>query len=98
MIENSNCENKLTDLWKRSGVYKGVLTHVNPTGKLMWKQGLYKGDRPKIDSGLRTIKAKDMYNFVENIILNGTAENNLYIFEKKIVNKYMLNLKSYVFI
>lgn len=79
---NGNKREKGYKIYVRN-LEKGVLTNVNPTGELMWKQGLYKGDRPKIASGLRTIKAKDMYNFVEKIILSGNAENNLYIFEKK---------------
>jgi aminoglycoside 3-N-acetyltransferase len=59
-------------------VEKGVLTHVDPAGELMWEEGLYVGDRPKTGSGLRTIKARDMYDFVSDIITSGKAEGLLY--------------------
>jgi len=56
----------------------GVLTHVNPAGELLWKNGLYSGDRPGEASGLRVISAKKMYNFVAEIITSGKAKNTLY--------------------
>lgn len=60
-----------------------VLTHVNPAGELMWDAGLYKGDRPLINNGLRTINAQDMYEFVTKIIESGNAENTLFKYGKQ---------------
>ncbi len=62
---------------------QGVLTHVNPTGDLLWAAGLYTGDRPKQRAGLRVIWADDMYAFVSEIILSGKALGLLYQIEEK---------------
>jgi len=60
---------------------KGVLTHVNPMGELLWKNGLYTGYHPKEDTGLRVISAKEMYSFVSSYIVEGKAKGLLYIIE-----------------
>lgn len=60
---------------------KGVLTHVDPAGELMWREGLYSGCRPKEGCGLRTISAQSMYEFVSSIIMSGKAKNTLYRIE-----------------
>ncbi|MCF7945121.1 MAG: AAC(3) family N-acetyltransferase [Spirochaetia bacterium] len=70
-------EKKTYSLFVRN-LKKNVLTHVNPTGELLWEKGLYHGDRPNIGSGLRVIKANDMFDFVSNIITSGKAKNFLY--------------------
>lgn len=57
---------------------RDVRTHVNPAGELMWKQGLYSGDKPGVASGLRTIRARDMYEFVARLIKEGKAEGLLF--------------------
>ncbi len=57
---------------------KGVITSGNPAGDLMWEAGLYSGNKPHEGCGLRTILAKDMYNFLSDIIKSGKAKNNLY--------------------
>jgi aminoglycoside 3-N-acetyltransferase len=59
-------------------IEKGVVTNVNPTGELMWQKGLYKGFRPKDKSGLRTIMATEMFDFVANLIDRSEALDNLY--------------------
>lgn len=74
---SSNCEFKL---FVRD-VSRGVVTHVNPAGDKMWELGLYSGNRPKEKSGLRVVEARQMYNFVANLIESGSAEGNLFIFE-----------------
>ena len=61
-------------------VERKVLTHVNPAGELLWKDGLYCGDRPKENTGLRTIEATRMFIFVSNLIKKGRAEGNLFIY------------------
>ena len=59
----------------------GVKTDVNPAGELLWQAGLYKGFRPRVDTGLRVIKAVDMFNFVEKLIDDGKALGTLYSLE-----------------
>ncbi len=59
-------------------VEDGVTTHVNPAGELLWREGLYKGSRPKEGSGLRTIDANAMFAFVREIIRSGRALDLLY--------------------
>ena len=65
-------------------IEKGVLTHVNPTGEGMWDEGIYEGDRPGINSGLRTASAIEVFNYVKEIIKSGKAEGKLYKYDKKI--------------
>ena len=60
---------------------RGVKTDVNPAGELLWNAGLYKGFRPKVDTGLRVIKAVDMFNFVAKLIEDGRALGTLYSLE-----------------
>ena len=60
------------------GVERNVLTHVNPAGELMWEKGLYKGFRPKVETGLRTVCANQMYDFVADVITQGKAEGTLF--------------------
>jgi aminoglycoside 3-N-acetyltransferase len=62
-------------------IEKGVLTHVNPAGELMWREGLYSGCRPNEGSGLRTILFQHMYDFVSHIITSAQAKNMLYRIE-----------------
>jgi aminoglycoside 3-N-acetyltransferase len=63
-------------------INRGVKTDVNPAGELLWQANLYKGCRPKVDTGLRVIKAVEMFNFVEKIIDSGNALGTLYSLEK----------------
>jgi aminoglycoside 3-N-acetyltransferase len=44
----------------------------------MWKTGVYRGFRPNDGPGLRTVLAKDMFNFVQDIIDSGNALGTLY--------------------
>lgn len=64
-------------------IERKVLTDVNPAGELMWKAGLYKGEHPKCGSGLRTINANKMYEFVRKIIKNKQALGTLYSIGKE---------------
>lgn len=63
-------------------IERKVYTNVNPAGDLLWKNGLYRGDRPKENVGLRTIQATRMYSFVSNLIKEGRAEGNLFIYRE----------------
>ena len=77
---SGNTESKTYGLFVRN-IKKGVLTHVNPAGELMWQKGLYSGCKPNEGCGLRIVSAKQMYEFVSNIIEVGMAENTLYRIE-----------------
>ena len=59
-------------------IKKGVVTNVNPAGEQMWIEGIYKGDRPNIGSGLRIVNSNDFFEFVKNIITSGRAEGMLF--------------------
>ena len=61
-------------------IERNVRTHVNPAGEMLWRAGMYCGDRPKESSGLRTIEASSMFGFVANLIKEGRAEGNLFIY------------------
>ena len=63
-------------------IESGVVTNVNPAGELLWKNGLYKGDRPKEGSGLRLVKAREMFEFISKIIKKNKALNVLYSIKK----------------
>ena len=58
---------------------RNVLTHVNPAGDMLWENGLYMGDKPKVGHGMRTVRARDMYTFTKGLIDSGNAYGNLYI-------------------
>lgn len=57
---------------------RGVQTDVDPMGDLLWERGLYKGDRAGQGSGLRTIRATDLFDAVASVIDEGRAEGLLY--------------------
>lgn len=78
--ESGKTESKTYGLFVRN-IEKGVLTHVDTAGELMWREGLYSGCRPNEGSGLRTVPAQHMYDFVSNIIMSGKAKNTLYRIE-----------------
>jgi aminoglycoside 3-N-acetyltransferase len=73
-------ESKTYGLFVRN-IEKGILTHVNPAGELMWQRGLYSGHKPNEGCGLRTVSAQQMYEFVSDIIESGKAKNILYRIE-----------------
>jgi aminoglycoside N3'-acetyltransferase len=62
---------------------QGVITDVNRAGDLLWSQGLYTGDRPGVHSGLRTIKAQEMFHVVTQVIRAGKAREFLYSISQK---------------
>lgn len=74
---NGFTETKTYGLFVRD-IERGVLTHVNPCGELMWDEGLYTGCRPDQGCGMRVILANDMFNFVSEIIQKGQAEGLLF--------------------
>ncbi|MEE4195732.1 MAG: AAC(3) family N-acetyltransferase [Anaerolineae bacterium] len=77
---DGNTEERTYGLFVRN-VEKGVLTHVNPCGELMWEAGLYSGCRPDQGCGMRVISANAMFDFVSDIIESGKARGILYRLE-----------------
>jgi aminoglycoside 3-N-acetyltransferase len=57
---------------------EGVVTHVDPMGEQLWSKGLYSGDRPGLNYGLRVIDAMSLYQEVANVIRQGKARGLLY--------------------
>ncbi len=57
---------------------RGVTTAVDPAGDLMWQQGLYRGDRPGVGTGLRVVNANAMFAFVAEILASARALGLLY--------------------
>jgi aminoglycoside 3-N-acetyltransferase len=61
---------------------KGTRTDVNRAGELLWHEGLYTGDRPGVEGGLRVIDAQRMFVSVSEIIRRGEARDYLYSIEE----------------
>lgn len=59
-----------------------IITDVTCAGEELWHLGLYKGERPGIGHGLRTVRAADIYNFTEDAIRSGQAEGLFYTIDK----------------
>jgi aminoglycoside 3-N-acetyltransferase len=62
-------------------IERGVVGAGNPAAEMMWERGLYRGDRPGTGSGLRTIKAHDMFDFLSGLIDSSQALNTMYSIE-----------------
>ncbi|MEZ4375948.1 MAG: AAC(3) family N-acetyltransferase [Polyangiaceae bacterium] len=61
---------------------RGVRTDVNPMGELLWEQGLYHGERQHQGVGMRTIRARQLYDAVSEVITSGKAEGLLFSIRK----------------
>jgi aminoglycoside 3-N-acetyltransferase len=72
-------EDKTYGLFVRDLVTQ-VFTDVNPMGEKLWSSGYYSGDRPGEGSGMRVIKASDIFEACKEVILAGKAEGLLYRF------------------
>lgn len=56
----------------------GVETDVSGMESLLWERGHYKGDRPHVGGGLRTIRARAVFDETSAIIRAGKAEGMLW--------------------
>lgn len=65
------------DLFVRD-IDRGVLTSVDRMGERLWDKGLYRGDRPGHNTGLRVIDANILFEETAAIIANGEAMDFLY--------------------
>lgn len=61
-------------------IEKGVVTHVNPMGDILWEKHAYTGSRPAEGCGLRTILTSDLFSEVSTVIQEGRAKGILYDF------------------
>ena len=59
-----------------------IITDVTLAGEKLWHLGLYKGERPGIGHGFRTVLSDDIYNFTEDAIRSGQAEGLFYTIDK----------------
>ncbi len=59
-------------------IEEGVVTSVNRMGERLWSKGLYTGDRPGVGHGMRTIRARPLYDEVASVIESGLAKDFLY--------------------
>jgi aminoglycoside 3-N-acetyltransferase len=57
---------------------KGVITDVNRMGEILWSEGLYKGLRPGVGHGMRSISATQIVKRTEKEIMEGRASKTLY--------------------
>ena len=55
-----------------------VETLLNPIGERLWSEGIYKGFKPKHQSGLRVGNAREIFRYVSNVIDCGEALGSLY--------------------
>lgn len=57
---------------------RGVTTDVNRMGEILWREGMYTGNRPGIGNGTRTIPAKLLFKRTQEEIKQGRAIETLY--------------------
>lgn len=55
-----------------------VQTELEPIGEKLWKASIYRGDHPKVETGLRVARANAIFEYVSNVIAQGEALGNLY--------------------
>ncbi len=60
---------------------QGVITNGNPMRELLWKHELYKGNRPKVNSGVRVISVREAFKFETELIAVGKGKGLLYDIE-----------------
>lgn len=75
--KEGNAKNKIYTMFVRD-IENNVVTHVNPTGQILWDRGMYVGERPFEGNGLRSIKARDVFKVTAEIIENNQAKGLLY--------------------
>lgn len=58
--------------------HEDVVTHVDLMGERLWHMGLYSGNRPGINDGMRAINTRDMFVTVSDVIQSGQAKGLLW--------------------
>jgi aminoglycoside 3-N-acetyltransferase len=59
-------------------IERGVRTDVYGMEEILWQEGLYKGNRPGAEFGVRTIEAARLFDAVSHVIQSGRAKGLLY--------------------
>ena len=60
----------------------GVITHVNPMGEILWKEGIYNGSKAFTNSGFRLANCNDIFSCVQNVIKKNKHYGVLYKIKK----------------
>ena len=60
----------------------GVVTNVDRMAEILWQENLYKGNRPRVGNGMRTILARTLFDRTKKEILDGRAIDTLYSINK----------------
>ena len=60
---------------------KKVVTDVDRAGDFLWEQNIYKGDKPKINTGIRVANAKEIFDAISKIIKKNNAIKYLYSYK-----------------
>ena len=60
---------------------KKVVTDVDRAGDFLWEQNIYKGDKPKINTGIRVADTKEIFDTVSKIIQKNDAIKYLYSYK-----------------
>jgi aminoglycoside N3'-acetyltransferase len=60
---------------------RGVVSNLNPMGEILWREGLYLGNRPGVGNGLRSIEAKSLVSRTTKEVMEGRAIETLYSIE-----------------
>jgi aminoglycoside 3-N-acetyltransferase len=60
---------------------RGVITDVNRMGEILWAEDKYKGNRPGVGNGMRTIHAESLVIRTTQEITQGRALQSLYSIE-----------------
>ena len=78
---NGSIETKKYMLFVRD-LELGVITNVDRMGEILWQENLYKGNRPRVGNGMRTIMASTLFDRTKKEILEGRAIDTLYSINK----------------
>jgi len=81
-IDKNNIKSKKTYSIFVRKLEEGVVTHVNPMGEILWKEGIYTGSKPFINSGLRLASSSEIFSCVQNIIKKNKHYGILYKLSK----------------
>jgi aminoglycoside N3'-acetyltransferase len=60
---------------------RGVVSNLNRMGEILWREGLYLGNRPGVGNGLRSIEAKSLVSRASKEVIEGRAIETLYSIE-----------------
>jgi len=77
---NNEILNKEYSIFVRD-LEKKVITDVDRAGDFLWKQNIYKGDKPKFNTGIRVVETKVIFDTISKIIQKNDAIKYLYSYK-----------------